>query len=317
MNKTNDLLDFMGSLKTQINDEYNRIQKRSTEDPGTAGDQGEENWATIFRNWLPADYQVVTKGRLLSENGTAGPQLDVIILKPFYPRHLIDKKLYLTAGVIAAFECKNTLKSADIKKSIETAKQIRQLIEFPRVDSNYQKELYSPIIYGLICHSHSWKSKHSNPIDVIERNLKKYDIQISEHPRECLDFICVSDLAVWTNFKSPKKLECYHKNGKDYARWIDVVQTAFWRSSKDLYKGNPDTKASFTPIGTFLSNLFGKLALRDKRLMEFSRYFSTVIGSSSCYENRDWPDSTLSQTAKNDLKINADVYWKNGYIIPG
>jgi hypothetical protein len=33
-------------------EEYDRIQKRATEDPGTAGDQGEENWATLLRNWL-------------------------------------------------------------------------------------------------------------------------------------------------------------------------------------------------------------------------------------------------------------------------
>lgn len=115
MAKTNDLIDFMHSLTREMGSEYARIQKRSTEDPGTAGDQGEENWATIFRNWLPKDYQVVTKGRLLSEKGVAGPQVDVIVLHPFYPAHLLDKKLYLTAGVAAAFECKNTLKSSHIE----------------------------------------------------------------------------------------------------------------------------------------------------------------------------------------------------------
>src|SRR5258706_2694249 len=109
MRNTNDLVDFMRTLTREMGDEYDRIQKRSLEDPGTAGDQGEENWATVFKDWLPPDYQVVTKGRLLSENGIAGPQVDIIILYPFYPKKLLDKKLYLTAGVAAAFECKNTL----------------------------------------------------------------------------------------------------------------------------------------------------------------------------------------------------------------
>ena len=96
MSKTNDLVDFMHSLTREMGSEYERIQKRSTEDAGTAGDQGEENWATVFRNWLPADYQVVTKGRLLSEKGIASPQVDVIVLHPFYPKQLLDKKLYFS-----------------------------------------------------------------------------------------------------------------------------------------------------------------------------------------------------------------------------
>jgi hypothetical protein len=312
MNKTNDLIDFMHSLTTQISDEYKRIQKRSTEDSGTAGDQGEENWATVFKNWLPPDYQVVTKGRLLSENGIASAQIDVIILYPFYPKHLLDKKLYLTGGVVAAFECKNTLKAEHIKKSIENAKEIRNLIKLP--ESNYKKELYSPIIYGLICHSHSWKSPNSKPIDVIEKHLKDNDLEITEHPRECLDFVCVSDLAVWTNFKQAKKIHVYEENDKPFYKWIDGVQTAYGRSDKNMFGDDSNTKENFTPIGTFLSYLFKKLSLRDKRLKDFSSYFSQAIGGGASLEYRDWPDNILSEKAKNDLKVNAIEYHQKGFM---
>jgi len=40
---------------------YERITRRSAEDPGTAGDQAEENWAAFFRDWLPPSYPIVTK----------------------------------------------------------------------------------------------------------------------------------------------------------------------------------------------------------------------------------------------------------------
>ena len=42
---THDLHDFMQQLSDEMAAEYDRIQKRAAEDPGTAGDQGEENWA--------------------------------------------------------------------------------------------------------------------------------------------------------------------------------------------------------------------------------------------------------------------------------
>ena len=90
----NDLVDFMNSVTKQVADEYDRIRKRASEDPGTAGDQGEENWASILKDWLPHTVHIVTNGRILSEKGIASPQVDVIVLRPEYPKHLLDKKLY-------------------------------------------------------------------------------------------------------------------------------------------------------------------------------------------------------------------------------
>jgi hypothetical protein len=122
--KSHDLADFMQAVTEDIGREYERIQKRVGEDPGTAGDQGEENWASVLRNWLPQTYHVVTKGRILSFDGVAGPQIDILVLRPVYPRHLMDKKLYLAGGVAAAFECKLTLKPEHIKKAVENALSI-------------------------------------------------------------------------------------------------------------------------------------------------------------------------------------------------
>src|SRR5690348_14207781 len=107
--KRHDYFDLVDEVKTWISQEYTRIQERVHEDPGTAGDQGEENWAAILRGWLPANYPVVTKGRIIDHDGKASPQVDVIVLSPFYPMSLRDKKLYFVGGVVAAFECKLTL----------------------------------------------------------------------------------------------------------------------------------------------------------------------------------------------------------------
>lgn len=312
MSKTNDLIDFMHSLTREMGSEYNRIQKRSTEDLGTAGDQGEENWAAIFRNWLPADYQVVTKGRLLSEKGLASPQVDVIILHPFYPKHLLDKKLYLTAGVAAAFECKNTLRSKDIEKSVKNSKEIRNLINLRQ--SNYKEELNSPLLYGLVAHSHSWNSENSKPMEVIHNKLIQEDQNTTVHPRECLDFLCVSDLATWTSYKMPMRMANYELKGKRYYKWIPGVQTAFGKSYKEMFRKGSEPNLNFTPIGTLLTRVFKKLALTDKRLEDFSWYFGQAVGGGANLEWRDWDESILSKEARQDLIINEALYHKQGFM---
>ena len=61
--KRHDLYEFMRQISIEMSAEYNRIQMRATEDSGTSGDQGEENWADLLREWLPRTYEVVTKGQ--------------------------------------------------------------------------------------------------------------------------------------------------------------------------------------------------------------------------------------------------------------
>lgn len=69
----------------EMQSEYERIRTRSIEDPGTAGDEGEENWVSLFKKWLPGDLQTATKGSLLCADGTATNQVDVVIMSPTIP----------------------------------------------------------------------------------------------------------------------------------------------------------------------------------------------------------------------------------------
>jgi hypothetical protein len=75
-----------------------------------------------------ADYRVVTKGRILSHEGAAGPQVDVLVLHPNYPPFLVNKKLYLASGVLAAFECKLTLKAEHITKATQNSAAVKRLL---------------------------------------------------------------------------------------------------------------------------------------------------------------------------------------------
>lgn len=295
--EVNDIHDFFKSAQSDIEKEYKRILKRAKEDPGTAGDQGEENWATLLRNWLPSYFHVVTKGRILMENGYASPQIDVLVLHPAYPRILLDKKLYLAGGVAAAFECKTTLKASHIKETVKTAADIRKN-EAERLGSPY-KELNSTIIYGLLAHSHSWKKgKNSSPIDNIEKSLWEADKLYVRHPKQCIDFITVSDLATWQvmkmTFLSPK-LPFYNDNiakiyGKDGSANSSYVCAAI---------GAERQKEYFSPIGVLLGGLFSKLSwiFNDMRGLELFFRKVDVMGSGKG-RMRLWPITIYSETIR-------------------
>src|SRR4051794_9795420 len=110
MNRSHDLHAFMRELCREVTDDYAIIRHRALEDPGTAGDRVEETWASLLREWLPATLHVVTKGRVLGVAGNTSPQVDVVILEPDYPVRLRRRKVFLSAGVLAVFECKLTLR---------------------------------------------------------------------------------------------------------------------------------------------------------------------------------------------------------------
>lgn len=81
-----DLAYLVNQAAEKMASEYERMRKIAAEDPGTSGDQGEENWADLLRQWLPSGFHVVTKGRIISSTGETSPQVDVLVLSPYYPR---------------------------------------------------------------------------------------------------------------------------------------------------------------------------------------------------------------------------------------
>ncbi len=299
MEEKNDIHDFLISATRDMQNEYDRIMKRATEDPGTAGDQGEENWATLLKNWLPSYFHIVTKGRILCENGYASPQIDVLVLHPSYPKILLDKKLYLSGGVAAAFECKTTLKAAHVKKAVETAANIRR--NLPKREGSPYKELNSTLIYGLLAHSHSWKGEKSKPVENIESALWEADQLHVDHPIQQLDFITVSDLAAWQSMKavflSPKwpryneeLKNIYGDDGSGSSSYVCAAIAA--ERQKDF----------FTPISVLLAGLFSKLSWIFNDMRGLDTYFRKVnMMGSGQGKMRLWPITIYSEWIRNRI----------------
>ena len=297
--KTHDLYDFMRQLSDEMAAEYNRIRKRTTEDPGTAGDQGEENWAELLRGWLPSTYKIVTKGRIISQDGCTSPQVDVLVLKDVYPEKLLNKKLYLAAGVAAAFECKTTLTAADIEKTVKNCVKIKDL--YPVREGTPYKELHAPVVYGLLAHSHSWKGEKSTPEANIARNLSKSDEFVS-HPRQGLDFLCVADLAAWTSLKVarilPRMIQSVHPSLR-----LDRFALSSYFKHLPFYA---EQVGHFTPIGALISNLSQWLAWEDPALRDLADYYrSTNITGTGEGFSRFWNSSIYSEEVRRNVEGGA------------
>ncbi|MBD1364434.1 hypothetical protein IDJ77_11500 [Mucilaginibacter sp. ZT4R22] len=270
---TNDLIDFMQSATDEMSAEYNRIQKRALEDPGTAGDQGEENWAELLRKWLPSTFKIVTKGRIVGIDGVASPQVDVIILRPEYPPSLENEKLYLAGGVLAAFECKLTLKSKHLKAFFDNSKQVKSRMQY-ELGTPY-KELQSPIIYGLLAHSHSWNGLKSKPIEIIEEAINQGH-SASDHPVYLPDFICIANLSCWTvNKVASSGLRQFKKGSIEYEGFLKVFGKDS-RPSTCYMRQYSKSASDFKSIGALTTGLLCKISWQVPTLRPIAKYFKGV-----------------------------------------
>ena len=280
--KTHDLHDFFRQTSNDIAEEYERIQKRVPEDPGTAGDQGEEDWKEVLSGWIPNTYKVVTKGRIINQDGQTSPQVDVLVLKDVYPEKLLDKKLYLAAGVAAAFECKTTLRAKHIDKAVENSVKIKNL--YPVREGTPYKELHAPIVYGLLAHSHCWKAPNSTPENNIKRKLWKSDQLFVSHPRQTLDLLCVADLGTWVSIK------------------LSFIGQPAIPTSPDIHTGYVGPKSShsnqneyFQPIANLIHHLSIRLAWENIGLRALADYYrNTKIGGIDGGTLRNWSMSIFS-----------------------
>lgn len=292
MDEKNDLLDFFQEATDTMQSDYGRISRRSKKDPGTAGDEGEENWANLLREWLPAGYHVVTKGQILFPDGSCSPQIDVFVLTPELPFGFVRRgiKKYPAHCVAAAFECKLTLRASDLEKMFKNSSTIKrqQLVE----QGTPYRELHSPIVYGLLAHRFKNNSKKKHAVfETINKKIHDGDSTLVKHPKEMIDIICIADVGTWTACKMAYL-------------GPSVLPSGDWEKVAHVYGGAPCTTTSyilhhsgsfeqmkdFTPIGTFITSLTRKLAWTNPSLQSIARYYavSKLLGTGQGISGRLW-----------------------------
>lgn len=220
--ETHELAAFLDEAATGLQAEYRRIRRRASEDPGTAGDEGEGNWQELLSAWLPGSFPVVTKGRILSENGRLSPQVDVLVLRSGYPRALINKKTYLAGGVLAAFECKLTLKPSHIREAAATSRAVKALVRMG--SGTPYDEIYSPIVYGVLAHRTTLRKRPRETID----ELLGEQLALDNHPSEMLDIVTVAGLGTWRSSTVILVPSMYNDKPE------------LWKSTQALFGLNPE-----------------------------------------------------------------------------
>lgn len=274
---SHELAALLEQVQETLASEYRRIVQRATEDPGTAGDQGEENWALFLRQWLPHGHHVVTKGRILSVDGEASPQVDVLVLRPSYPPALLSTKLYLAAGVVAAFECKTTLKKKHLAQSIETAETVHRLAH-PSGERSTRRgspflELHSGVVYGLLAHSHSWAE--DTAADHVTEALDA-GLAAAGHPRDLIDAVCIADLGTWTTMKMSYMGPLVNGWKLDRMNTIFPVGYASATTFGPAPAGTfPEVEGTFPniPVAQLCAFLTARLAYEDASMQPMADYF--------------------------------------------
>lgn len=281
-----DLHHYMNQLSDKMAADYTRLQQNRIGDSGTMGDQAEQDWAQWMREWLPPTYQVVTKGRIINHEGQLSRQIDVLILKPYYPKSLHYENHYFSAGVAAAFECKTTLKASHIHKAIEVCVGLKNL--YPSRTGSPYKELHTPIAYGLLAHSHDWKGEKSTPIDNIQQQLSISTLSQGSHPRLGLDFLCVADLGTWVLTKITPNAS--HPS---------------WGGHLPHIPAHDEEEKDFTAIGSFYVYLMEWLAWENPALRDIVDYYRVTGagGQGSGNMPYQWDFSSVySEAVQNQIK---------------
>ena len=296
--------------------EYNNIQEQTLEDLTDTEGNGREDWVKLLRGWLPSSYEVVTNGRIISQDGCMSPQVDILVLKSAYPKELMDRDLYVAASVVAAFECEATLTAAHITRAMQTCIEIKSLYS-PRMGTPY-RELHAPIVYGLLARSYSWKGEDTVPEFNVEQQLLESDGLHISHPHECLDLLCVADLGTWKVAKvlTPLALAIHSDIAISSVLASDfTLQTAYLLAGST----HEDQGPHLAPVGAFIFGLSRKLAWEDPYLREISQYYQdTKIRRLGSGRPRSW-DFSFSEGVTRQLRnhrFNFDD-WSEWSVISG
>jgi hypothetical protein len=265
---------------------------------------------------------VVTKGRILFPDGTATPQIDILVLRGTHPPRLLSKKLYLSVGVVAAFECKNTLTAQHITDAAATAALLKSSTYLRR--GTLLAELHAPAVFGLLAHSHSWKAESSTPIDNVDAKVTEMLNGVS-HPSELIDIICVADLAAWT---LTHWVECPWFYDDEFRQFREKagappegsVTTGFFRYREGDY--DEPTEAP-NPVAVLVAELLKRLAWEDPELLPLAEYFRIAgISAYRIIKPRFFGLDVLSQEVQERLKQEGpssgpESFWDPWYRMLG
>ncbi|NWK76856.1 DUF6602 domain-containing protein [Aquitalea sp. LB_tupeE] len=119
------LLEQCRVKENALIDQRNMIKRTSGIHPDQAGEQTEHIFAELLAKLIPSEFKIVQRARISINNELRSPQIDILVLKPGGDKILNGINYYPRENVLAAFECKLTLRKADLAKIALTANTIK------------------------------------------------------------------------------------------------------------------------------------------------------------------------------------------------
>lgn len=247
------------------------------EDPGTAGDVAEVAWAKVLQDLLP-EYKIVVKGVITGVTQGLSPQIDILIVDPSCPEPLRELKAIPVDLVVAAFECKLSLRVGDIAKAIGTAR----ILKPERRKKARDPITCIPIFYGLLglgcAIENRDKLPHESVLDAINR-----------HSGELANSLDMLDAVV-----VPETF-CVTANPTILCQDVDNHPRDMWLLRKYHIQGDPlHATPPDSSLGLFLHKLFSYLERSDKRL-------ASVRAMYDLFTREQLHDVTLSETSMDKI----------------
>ena len=162
MNKQIDLREMFAQRQNELAARYERV--RSIQHPTGSGDEGEEAWEEVLRDFLPLRYSLGRGRFIIDSNGSISEQQDIVIYDgQFAPTFLkLESISYIPVeSVYSVIEVKPALNKAAVNAAGDKATSVRNLTvvpgEFGTIGGETGSHDPKGILAGLVCHTSDWR----------------------------------------------------------------------------------------------------------------------------------------------------------------
>lgn len=162
MNKQIDLHEVFAQRQNELSARYDRV--RTIQHPTGAGDEGEQAWEGVLRDFLPNRYSLGRGRFVVDSKGSVSEQQDIVVYDgQFSPTFLkLENISYIPVeSVYAVIEVKPALSKATVKAAVQKASSVRSLTvipgEFGTIGGGTGRHDPKGILAGLVCHTSDWR----------------------------------------------------------------------------------------------------------------------------------------------------------------